>query len=586
MKLHGWLTRKNVIAGTLLLVIVLVLAGFFVLRRPPRVAMERYVPADALAFVEMDSLTDLLDGLTATKAWREMAPVLGLSSQLTEVGFVTDLIGRTGLGPDEAVLAGRAQCAIAVTGIESQTGETKEGPYVHLRPHFAVLIETHMSPESAARLVRERASIIAQRIYDQPAVAEPEDYHGSQLLAFRGPASDRQLLASSAGSVILVANHTDAIKSVLDAIAGRSESLAGDATLRQMQGEISLDASVFAYLTASGIRKLVELWPVLVAGRVASESVGLFGDLIEHISEQARSSLLYSLDFESGGVTEKYLTVLSPGIAEALAQPLKAASAAGFQSLPLIPRTSESVTLIGTDRAGEMPERILKQLTPNLDIVAGVALREFVINFRKQYGLGPSDSVADAVGNEIALVNFGDDQPRAMLVRVIDKSRVQPLVMRYLTHSGASASSEHDNETEIMISSAGGRAAAFVGDFLVLGTRDQIVEVLHTQSRRDGLDGDERFKQFLASRRANASVISYRPRAEEAGRLLLAISKLMRATDGSRELLDRDSARRALDRMPPSVSFTEFRSIGIYTETHSAVGNFGAVASLIGTDEE
>jgi hypothetical protein len=28
-------------------------AGFFILRRPQRVAMERYVPADALAFVEI-----------------------------------------------------------------------------------------------------------------------------------------------------------------------------------------------------------------------------------------------------------------------------------------------------------------------------------------------------------------------------------------------------------------------------------------------------------------------------------------------------------------------------------------------------
>jgi hypothetical protein len=74
-------------------------------------------------------------------------------------------------------------------------------------------------------------------------------------------------------------------------------------------------------------------------------------------------------------------------------------------------------------------------------------------------------------------------------------------------------------------------------------------------------------------------------RVEDAGRLLLAISRLTRVTDGSLELLDRDSARKALDRLPPSISFTEFRDYGVYTESRSAVGNFSAIASLIGTGE-
>jgi len=46
-----------------------------------------------------------------------------------------------------------------------------------------------------------------------------------------------------------------------------------------------------------------------------------------------------------------------------------------------------------------------------------------------------------------------------------------------------------------------------------------------------------------------------------------------------------NSARKALDRLPPSISFTEFRDYGIYIQTRSAVGNFSAIASLIGTGE-
>lgn len=582
------MTRKNIIIASSVLLAGLVVSAFFVLRRPARVAMERYVPADALAFVEIDSVADLVDGLTRTDAWRELAPVLGLSSQLQQVGLVTDLIGRSGLGPDEAVVAGRAQYALAITGIESDAGETEEGPYLHLKPAFALLIETHTTPETAARLVRERSPTIAQRIYGESVVERAEDDHGAQLRIFEGPGPGRQLVAASAGSVILIANQANAAKQCLEVIAGRSATLAEDGTLKQMRLEVGREPSVFAYVTAAGIDRLIDLWPLLIAGREAEpESISVFQDLLEHLSDQSGAGLLYSLKFEAGGVTERYLTALRPQIAEALRQPLKSASATGFESLPLIPRDVESMTLVSVENAGELPERVLKQLSPAVDIVAGVALREFVINLKKQYGLAPADAVGDAIGSEIALVNFGDDQPRAMLLRVSDRSRVAPLINKYVKRSALHPRSEQHNGTEILVSSDDDRrAAAFVGDFVVLGTRDQIVKVIETNANGDGQDRDPRLQQVLSGRPANASIVHHRTRVEDAGKLLLAISKLTRVTDGSPELLERDSARKAVDRLPPLTSFTEFRDYGVYTQARSAVGNLGIIGSLIRTDED
>jgi len=588
MTLRGALTRKNITIGSSLVIVGLVVAGFFALRRPPRVAMERYVPSDALAYVEIDSLSDLIDGLTSTSAWRELAPVLGLSSQLKQVGFVTDLVGRSGLGPDEAVIAGRAQYAIAITGIESDTGETDEGPYLHLKPAFALIIETHTTPETASRLVRDRASIIAQRIYGESVAETSDDYGGSQLRVFAGPGPGHQLLASSAGSVVVIANQMAAMTRCLDAVAGRAATLADDGTLKQMRPEAGIDPLVFAYVTPRGVEKLVDLGPVLIAGRSNEpETISVFGDLIEHLSKQADAGLLYSSSFEAGGVTEKYVTVLRPRIAEALSQPLKAASSAGFESLAIVPRDIESLTLLNVENPGELPERVFKQLSPAVDIVAGVALREFVINLKKQYGLDPADSVGDAIGSQLVLANFGDDQPRVMFIRVNDRTRLEPIVDKYLKRRAGSLTNDQRDEPEILVSpSDERRAAAFVGDFLVLGTRDQIEKIIATNSKRDGEDRDERLKDALLKRPARASIVHYSARVEDAGRLLLAISKLTRVTDGSRELLDRESAVKALDRLPRSISFTEFRDYGVFTQTHSAVGNFSVLASLIGTNDE
>ena len=167
-----------------------------------------------------------------------------------------------------------------------------------------------------------------------------------------------------------------------------------------------------------------------------------------------------------------------------------------------------------------------------------------------------------------------------------DRARLTPLVNKYLTRKGASVTTEQNDGIEIFVASNDDRrAVAYAGDFLVLGTRDQISMIVTTYAKRDGIDGDQRLKQGLSSVTGTAPIISYRPRSEDAGKLLLAVSKLMRVTDGSQELLDRDAARKALDRLPPSITFTEFRSYGVYIETHSAVGNLGSIASLIGTGE-
>src|SRR5262249_32173249 len=157
--------------------------------------------------------------------------------------------------------------------------------------------------------------------------------------------------------------------------------------------------------------------------------------------------------------------------------PLKGTTQSGFQSLALLPSDIESLTLMSVADVGGLPERLLKHLSPTVDVVAGMALREFVISLKKQYGLEPKDSLGDTFGNEIALADLGDQQPRAMLIKVNDRNRVTPRVNAYVGKR-ASVTTEQYEGTEILAASGEERrAAAFVGDYLVLGTRDQVMKI-------------------------------------------------------------------------------------------------------------
>src|SRR5262249_27589412 len=220
-------------------------AYFFALKRPARIDMTRYVPATSLAFAEVYNLGDLVDGITSTKTWKEMAPVLGLSSQLREIGPLVGVVGRTGLGPDEAVIAGRAQFALAVTGLEAGAGNSDEGPYVRFKPHFALVIETHSSPAVAERVVRDKVGIIARRLFGDAALEDSDSYEGVELHIFHGSDPARQLLAAGTGSLILIANDKSAIQSCLDTIAGRAQSMAGDQVLAKFRPVVDHDGVVF-----------------------------------------------------------------------------------------------------------------------------------------------------------------------------------------------------------------------------------------------------------------------------------------------------------------------------------------------------
>ena len=577
--------RRVVILTVILSTGVIVL--FVALRKPPRTPMDRYVPASALAFLEIDSLPGVLDGLTDTKAWRELAPALGLSSQLRQIGFAADLVGRTGIGPEQAVVASRAQLALVVTDIEAETGG--EDASTNIRPHVALLIETHAAPDTTSRLLGDLASVLAKRIYGESVSQQTEDYLGTNLLIFQGPRRERQLVAASAGSVALVANNRSAAKSCLDAIAGRSPRISDEATLKQMRSTVDHNTSVFAYVTELGIAKLVTFGSALVSTRFTSDAdrIDSIASLFGHMSKQTAAGLFYGAEFESEGVTERYLTALRPQVAERLAQALKPAPLADPEALRFIPHSAEDFSSISVEAAGELPERVLKELSPQLDIVAGLALREFVLSFRKQLGLQAGDSLGDSLGSDIVFVRFSESEPTALLLRVKNRAMVSPVVDRYLTvdHSKVSLTEYKGEQVAVGSTRPDGRSAAFVKEFLLLGTRDQIARMIDAESSGESMMSDNGIKQVIGLRPASASIISYRPEAREAGEMILAISRLTRVTDGSSELLEQEPVKQAMGRLQPSVSFTEFRANGIYVETKSAVGNFGLISSLVSSEK-
>ncbi|HKV42037.1 MAG TPA: hypothetical protein VJX67_22725 [Blastocatellia bacterium] len=580
--------RKATLLVLALLVPALGIAGYFVLRRPAKDRMERYIPGTCLAFLEIDDLGGLLQGLTSTTAWRQLAPAFGISSQLKEAGFAADLMGRTGLGPEEAVVAGRGQYALVLTGVDVDSGSTGDGPYIHFHPHFTLIIETHSKPEVAAHLVSDRAGLLADRIYGMSARVEDVRYFEGSLKVFHGPEPGHQLVAAASSGFVLIGNDTGSVESCLDTLTGRTGSMAGDATLKRFRPEVDQGSQVFAYITAAGVAKLAEIGPAVIASRLTAdpEQIGAVASLVEHLSDQVISGFLYSAGFESGEVVDRYLTVLSPPVAGELRDVIEPASdRTGLGTLRLVPSSAEDFMIFAIRNAGDLPERGLRNLAPRLDLAAGIALREVVAGYRKRIGLTGEDSLSDAVGDEVTLVRFDESQPMVVIMAVREQARLIPYLARYLGFGGSTITGlDYKGVTVETSSNKDGRAASFVGGYLVLGTQQEIEKVIDAFNGNGSEANDSRVVDSLGRHSGTAPITSCRIAAEGAVETMLTISKLTRTTDGSPELLKQDQVREAAGKLPASISITEFRDSGPYTETRSAVGNFSLMAPATGGD--
>jgi hypothetical protein len=584
MEFRRFLSTKNVIIISVTLTLLTLTAGYFISRRPQLVPMANYVPANALAYIEINRITDVVDGLTETKAWNEIAPVLGLSSQLKQLGSGIEFMSSTGLGPDEVIIAGRAQYAVVVTGIGAGTGANEEGVYLNVKPQFALIVETHSSPEKAAKLAAERASLIAKRIYGDSTQEESSNYQGTRLMTFHPGQSERQLIAAASGSIVLIANHETAIKVCLDAIGKRATTLAEDELLKKNRNTVDEDSAIFAYVTKSGIEKLAQFGPTLFAARFTSnpDALSVIANLFGHISSQTAEGMFYTLQFSQGEVIENTLLALRPQIAAGLREATKPNGKTELKVLQFVPKEAEECTILNIGLAGALPDNLLRQLTPNLDVVAGLALREFVINFRKQLGLEASDSLAGAIGDEIALVKLNQSEPVVLLLQVKDRNQLHPAVNRYLTKENAKISGEQYAGFDISLSSnEDGRAAAFVENYLVLGTGNQIKKIIDTKGTRESAATEPRVVTPLYQFLTGASIVSYEADAKQTGEMMLAMSKLTRVTDGSRELLEKELMQKAFSRLPYATSFTSFRDSGVFTQTISAVGIFKRISNML-----
>ncbi|MGH9767909.1 MAG: hypothetical protein ACREAB_10790 [Blastocatellia bacterium] len=578
----SWFSRKRLFL-TLLIILPLAVGGWIYARRPRPVVIASYVPETALGYLEVNDWPRLIDNLTSTKAWRELAPAYGVPEELNYFGKIGrwDLIARITGGGETAMLA-RSQFAVVVTGLEVRGEQVK--------PRMALIVETHSDPDSLRKVAEKRLPQLAETAFGQ-FVKQSGEYAGVPFAAWRAEGLDKQLLAAQIEGEMILANHPDPLRACIDTRLGRAPSMANNFHLqnaRPLVDRAESESAMFGFITGEGVTRLLRFWAFLISGDTLSKAAlaGAMGDVFTDFSTRATDGIAYCASFEGGGIADRYALLFKPEMADALKAVVKPArqsepNADARRVLDLIPTEAKDVTLIGVENPIKTLDGIEAVIASRAGAAQSFLLHQFLIGARETFlGIRENDRADGAIGDEIANFNLtGESKDRVWLIAQRNEAFITTLVERVFTARGASLWREKYKGREIIRSSDERRGAAvIIGDFLALGRKERLIRVIDSQQ------GGQSFNDSPHGAAANkishpAAVKSFTSVKEESGEMLAVIARWM-ASESAQKSGGPAPNVAALDRLPFASSATSINDRGVYVESHSPFGNFPFFISL------
>ena len=579
-------SRKRLILA-LLIILPLAAGGWIYARRPKPIVIASYVPEAALGYLEVNNWPQMVDNLTSTKAWRELAPAYGIPEELNYLGkaglwYWGDWIARiTGRG--ETAMLARSQFAVVITGLEVRGEQVK--------PRMALIAETHSDVDSLREAAEKRLSQLATTAFGR-FVKQSGEYSGVPFAIWRAPDSERQLLAAQIEGELILANHPDPLRACIDTRLGRAPSMANNFHMRNSRLLVEPaggESAMFGFITGEGVTRLLRFWAFLISGDTLSKAAlaGAMGDVFTDFSSRATDGIAYGAGFEDGpnglDVVDRYTLLFKPELADALKAAIKPAgqsepNANMRRVLDLIPTEAKDVTLIGVENPVKALDGIEAVIASRAGAAQSFLLHQFIIGAREAFlGIKENDKVDGAIGDEIANFNLtGESKDRVWLIAQRNEAFVTTMVERVFTSRGAALSREKYKGRDILRSSDARRGAAvIIGEFLALGGRERLMRLIDSYQSGRSLNNSLQF--ITANKIAQpAAVKSFTSVKEESGEMLATIARWMGSESGGQP-----SNGAALDRLPFASSATSFNDRGVYVESHSPFGNLPFLISIM-----
>jgi len=480
-------------------------------------------------------------------------------------------------GRGEAAMLARSQFALVITGLEVRGEQVK--------PRIALIAETHSDAGSLREVAEKRLPQFAERAFGR-FVKEGGEYAGIPFEIWRAGDSEKQLLTAQIEGELILANHPEPLRDCIDARLGRAPSMVNNFHLRNTRPLVEPaggGGAMFGFVTGEGVTRMLRFWAFLVSGDMLSKAAvaGAMGDVFTEFSSRATDGIAYGASFENGAIVDRYMLLFKPDLADALRAAVKPAGPqrpnASAQRVPeimeVIPAEARDVTLIGVENPIKALDGIEAAIAARVGAAQSFLLHQFIIGARDIFlGIKENDKTDGVIGDEIANFNMtGEAKDRVWLVSQRNEAFVKTLIERVFTARGATLLRETYKGREIFRSSeARHGSAVIVGDFLALGARERLTQLIDAHQSGRSFNNSP---QLAAANKITqpAAVKSFTSAKEESGEMLSTIARWKGRAP---------SRPSALDRLQLATSATTLNDRGVCVESHSPFGNLPFFISL------
>jgi len=562
--------------------LLLAAGGWLYARRVERIEIAAYVPESALGFLEVNDLPQLLDRMTSTKAWRQLAPAYGISDRLNYAGKA----GRAGwlarlTGNREAAIFSQAQVAVVVTSLEVR-GEA-------VKPRMALVAETHSRAGSLQGVIEKRLPELAQTLFGQ-VTKQTSEYAGTPVISYSVSGAsnpDRRLLAAQIEGELILANHEEALRACIDTRLGRSPAMAGNFYLPKARPAVSpaggAETDVFGFVTGEGVKRLLRFGTYMAAGGVIGKAAlaGAVGEVFTDFSAKTCDGIAYGMSFESGQVVDRYALLFKPELTERLKTIIRTAPIQP-QALNLVPASAREITIIKASNPSRTLDELEKAVSSRVDAAQSFLLHQFIIGMREAaFGAKSGELTGAAVGDQVVSFNLtGEPLNRVWLVAARDRmmmARLAESLLAQVPEKRVAAIRHEDvGGFDVMISSEPSRGAAvFLGDVLALGARAQLLRLIEAHRGGQSLTAAPQFavaNQLLRDSPASP-LVSASSVKEEGNGMMVALARASGTTLMPAQVP-------ALEQLPLAASATSLGQQGLIIESRSSFGNLPFLVSL------
>jgi hypothetical protein len=544
------------------LVIIALIAVWLWWSLPTKVDMADYAPADSLVYVEFNNPAAVVQAIQHSTLWQAAAPIT--QSEPPSQNRVATVAARAGLGPLPAVLFARAQVALAMIGMNTFEEENS----LKVRPEFALIVETHTSKWRIKPAAVEAIKQLANFSYGASMCTERSadaDYIECSVTG-----SERKIIGAVDGTLVVIGNSDNAVRSCLEARRGARPNLHSDPEMVKVRASVSSEKTLgFGYVSPSNSAKLFS-W---VAPLMILQSPGdkQLQELLAVSAGKVLRGVAWTASSAPQGIEDRFLFSLDPGVVSRL-QPAFIDSGPPYDEFWIfVPKGFQSLTIYRNKEPATAWSSLSSAIAFKLDAVPAALFGTLLKSSLSVYGISNPKEALTALAAPLLTLKPTESAAEAILVaRVNDRDRLKQSLAEVEMLEGLESNPGP---------AAKEFTAVFVNDYVLLGKTENVRASL--AAIRKGVDADpKKYHNYLsqASDEREGVIVTFTNDEERVNNFLTTLVQLQGRKLSAQEL---ESLREVVRTAGVAATDTRLNAFGIERRTRSAFGQFSTLTSLL-----